>query len=260
MKPHKTRTPRSALLLTMAMSGVIIFAVLSIVTRPELSIIGNSSKSLGVPEVVARAGDINQSSHVQSGMGISVYTYERSNPDGSFTYQTTNCSLGPILDKKTALTAGHCIKGQDAAIIDPRNNVVIGHVRQSQHGDGLDAAIIDITNNIKNEDITVDEQANTLPKAGETITKTGQRTGTTTGTTDGAIVNDLVAGRIIHAHRAHLCALPGDSGGVVRNAAGQAIGITSYYTANDMQEPPTHCSENISFGYVSIEDSLNGLM
>lgn len=260
MGSYRLRTSNIVLLFTMVISGIMIFIALGSINKPGLSITGNSAKSLGIPEVVANAGDIDHSSSIQSGMGISVYTYEKSNSDGSFTYQTTNCSLGPILDTTTALTAGHCIKGQDAAIIDPRNNVVIGHVRQSQHGDGLDAALIDITDNITTEDITVDQQADTLPAAGESITKTGQRTGTTTGVTDGVIVDNLVAGRIIRAHQAHLCALPGDSGGVVRNASGQTIGITSYYTANDMQEPPTHCTEDISFGYVSIQDSLNGLL
>lgn len=220
-----------------------------------------------LPDAVRYAGNATDSTPVRSGMGINVRTWVDTRDDGAYVYDTHDCSLGPVLDNGQALTAGHCISSDTDAVVDPVSGVLIATVVRSVYGNGPDVALLQLTDNIDPAEITTDTLETTLPAPGDTVSKTGATTGTTSGPAGDDQPADAVVGdRTVRAATAHLCALPGDSGGVVRNAAGNAIGVVSFYTGAPDQitgDPDTdraQCETGaISFGYTTVDDAMSVL-
>ena len=226
---------------------------------------GGITAQSDLPDAVRYAGNATDSTPVRSGMGINVRTWVDTRGDGAYVYDTHDCSLGPVLDNGQALTAGHCISSDTDAVVDPVSGVLIATVVRSVYGNGPDVALLQFTDNIDPTGITTDTLETSLPTPGETVSKTGATTGTTSGPAGDNQSTDAVVGdRTVRAATAHLCALPGDSGGVVRNAAGNAIGVVSFYTgARDQITGDTdraQCETGaISFGYTTVDDAMSVL-
>lgn len=225
---------------------------------------GVTTTQSDLPDAVRYAGNTTESTPVRSGMGINIRTWVNTRSDGTYVYDTHDCSLGPVLDNGQALTAGHCISSNTDAVVDPVSGVLIATVVRSTYGNGPDVALLQLTDNIDPAEITTDILETSLPAPGDTVSKTGATTGTTSGPAGDNQPTDAVVGdRTVRAATAHLCALPGDSGGVVRNAAGNAIGVVSFYTGARDQitgDPDTdraQCTTGaIGFGYTTLKDAI----
>lgn len=174
----------------------------------------HDSRAVAAGTIPLRGADDTRYTGITAGMQI----YLRGD-DGP----SSSCSLGPVISPAVATTAGHCGEVGDT-VLDPHNDTLIGVVEKSLDAP-VDAALIRLANNIHPDDVTVDTLNPVTPAVGEVITKTGA----TTGTTSGLSRDEPHVRNTVMSARAEMCSLPGDSGGVVRNAAGDAVGVLSYY-------------------------------
>lgn len=189
---------------------------------------------------------------ITGGMPIKI----KNDTDGENTY--ANCSLGPVIDHQRALTAAHCAKNTPATVFDNENNF-IGVI---QHADTnvIDAAVIHLNPSIRNNNITVNHIRTTKLNSGETLIKSGRATGTIAGTLQSieghtAHFNDISTVSLI----ANGCIRAGDSGGLITDAQGRAVGIASYTSdvADDDNAPPGICtSPHPAYGFVPLADAL----
>lgn len=149
-------------------------------------------------------------------------------------------------------------KNTPATVFDSKNNF-IGVI---QHADTniIDAAVIHLTPNIPNKKITINHIRTTKLNPGETLIKSGRATGTIAGTLQSnegrtAHFNDISTVSLI----VNGCIRAGDSGGLITDAQGRAVGIASYTPdiADDDNAPPGICtSPHPAYGFVPLADAL----
>lgn len=190
--------------------------------------------------------------HISGGMPIKI----KSMVDGGHIY--TNCSLGPVIDAHRALTAAHCPKNTPALVFDNENKF-IGVIHYAD-ASVIDATVIHFARNIPRSAISVNRIRTTKLNPGETLIKSGRTTGTIAGTLKSTEGHTARFGNISTISlTSGGCIRSGDSGGLVTDAQGQAVGIASYTpnVANDDKAPPGTCtSPHPSYGFVPIADAL----
>ncbi|MEO9329471.1 trypsin-like peptidase domain-containing protein [Gordonia aurantiaca] len=188
--------------------------------------IGISLVALGVPVAVAGATPTT----VRSGMEIGI-------DDTLLT--TNNCTLGAVISRTKALTAGHC--GAVGRPVRDRHGTRIGTVTANRVARDLDIAVIRLAPRAV---IRVDD-VNWNPRffRGQPVTKVGVATGFGKGkVTDPSLVKRTSAGfslapPFVTVHDSYsiqtsLHSQLGDSGAGVRDTRGQVVGILSSGTAD----------------------------
>ncbi|WP_168697947.1 trypsin-like peptidase domain-containing protein [Gordonia paraffinivorans] len=197
-----------------------------------LTSVGAALAVVGGPAAIADAAPPT----VRSGMQISI---------DETILTVNNCTLGAVISRGKALTAGHC--GALGRAVRDRHGNRIGTVAANHVGRKLDVAVISLAPRAEIRVDEIDWQPGFV--RGQVVTKNGIATGSGRGkVTDPVPAVRTSAGfslapPFVDVHESYTISTTlrsemGDSGAGVRNARGRVVGILSSGTADGARVVP----------------------